>query len=142
MYTPYKVPVSVKGIVFEDNAVWLRKNERDEWELPGGKMEEGEQPPETAVRELLEELGFRVRSTGIVDAYLYTIKTTTDESRGVLVVSYLCELESKVGGFEVLGEAGPAYFQKFRMDELDHLKMPEFYKVAINKAFQTKRSGL
>lgn len=51
-YQPFKVPVSIKGIVFEGDKVWLRKNE---WELPGGKMDEGEQPHETAIREMREE---------------------------------------------------------------------------------------
>jgi hypothetical protein len=31
--------VLIKGIVFDGNKVWLRKNERDEWELSGGKLE-------------------------------------------------------------------------------------------------------
>lgn len=61
MYVPYLVPISIKGIVFENGKVWLRKNERDEWELPGGKLEDGEQPKETIIRELKEELGFEVK---------------------------------------------------------------------------------
>jgi 8-oxo-dGTP pyrophosphatase MutT (NUDIX family) len=126
-----RVPVSVKGVVIEDGAVWLRKNERDEWELPGGKMDEGEQPDQTVVRELFEELGFRVRSTNIVDAYLYSIQVSSDESKSVLVLSYACELLEKTGEFELEGEAGRAEFKKFRMEELESLNMPEFYKRAI-----------
>lgn len=34
-----KLPISVKGIVFQDGKVWLRRNERSEWELPGGKLD-------------------------------------------------------------------------------------------------------
>lgn len=49
-YIPYLVPVSVKGIVFDDDGVWLRSNERGEWELPRGKIDPGEQPTETVVR--------------------------------------------------------------------------------------------
>ena len=37
-YTPYIIPVSVKGVVFDGGKVWLRQNERNEWELPGGKL--------------------------------------------------------------------------------------------------------
>ena len=78
-------PISVKGIVFENNSVWLRKNERNEWELPGGKLDQGEQPETTVVRELREELGFDVEVVDIIQAHLYTIKTS--ESKGVLVIT-------------------------------------------------------
>lgn len=134
MTETYHVPISVKGIVFEDGLVWLRKNERDEWELPGGKLDEGEQPEETVVRELREELGFVVEAKSLVQAYLYTIRMNADEQRGVLVLSYACGLKDKIGEFEILGEAGWADFKKFTMEEVATLRMPEFYKVAIKRA--------
>jgi 8-oxo-dGTP pyrophosphatase MutT (NUDIX family) len=40
----FRFPVSVKGIVVRDGAVVLVRNRRDEWELPGGKLELGESP--------------------------------------------------------------------------------------------------
>ena len=134
--TTYSVPISVKGIVFDNGKVWLRKNERDEWELPGGKLDPGEQPEQTAVREMQEELGFATEVIGIVQSYLYTIKSSTDESRGVFVVSYLCRLLGKNGEFEIEGEAGKAQFQGFTVGEIPNLKMPDFYKVGIQKAWQ------
>ena len=36
-----RFPVSVKGIVYHNGKIVLLKNERDEWELPGGKLELG-----------------------------------------------------------------------------------------------------
>ena len=93
----YSVPISAKGIVFDEGKVWLRKNERNEWEIPGGKVDPGEQPHETVVRELKEELGFDVRVKRIVQAWMHTIKVSLDESKGVLVVSYVCELLEKSG---------------------------------------------
>ncbi|MFH1602083.1 MAG: NUDIX hydrolase [Candidatus Shapirobacteria bacterium] len=125
-------------MVFRKNSVWLRKNERNEWELPGGKMDKGEQPEQTIVRELEEELGFKTKVVNIIQAYLYTIKTSTDEARGVLVVSYLCELLEKTGNFETEGEAGPAQFKKFPIKNIPSLKMPQFYKKAILKASRQK----
>lgn len=132
--TRYTVPVSAKGIVFDEGGVWLRKNERDEWELPGGKVDEGEQPIQTVVRELKEELGFDVGVNRILQAWMYTIKVSQDESLGVLVVSYLCELLGKSGQFEWEGEAGRARFERFSLAEIEGLTMPEFYKEAIRDA--------
>ena len=37
-------PVSVKGVAIQDGKVLLLENERNEWELPGGKLEVGEDP--------------------------------------------------------------------------------------------------
>ena len=137
-YTPYVVPVSVKGIVFEDDKVWLRSNERLEWELPGGKIDPGEQPEETVIRELAEELGFEVNVEKLVDAHMYTIKKSIDESYGVLVLSFLCHVIAKSGEFELEGEAGRAEFKAFALSEVDSLNMPDFYKRAITQAATQK----
>lgn len=34
-------PVSIKGVLILDGKALLLKNERDEWDLPGGKIELG-----------------------------------------------------------------------------------------------------
>jgi 8-oxo-dGTP pyrophosphatase MutT (NUDIX family) len=133
-YIPYLIPVSIKGIVFEEAKVWLRKNEREEWELPGGKLDPGEQPIQTVIRELQEELGFETEVAGIVQAQMYTIHTSSDEHRGVLVVSYACRLLAKTGDFEHIGEAGKAEFKAWPLSEVESLNMPEFYKEAIKSA--------
>lgn len=141
MYKTYSVPISVKGIVFEGDKVWLRKNERDEWELPGGKLDEGEQPTETVIREMEEELGLEVTVSDLVHAHLYKIKQSNDESKGVLVISYLCSIEKRVSNFEHVGEAGHAEFKSFTTEEVSGLKMPEFYKEAIRGAEFIRKIG-
>lgn len=128
MHQPYLIPVSVKCILFEDGKVWLRKNERDEWELPGGKLDEGEQPEETAAREALEELGVKARIDTLVGATLYHIKRSQDERRGVFVVAYTCRILARVGDVEHDGEAGRAEFALFSPAEVPDLPMPDFYK--------------
>jgi ADP-ribose pyrophosphatase YjhB (NUDIX family) len=50
-------PVSIKGVLVEAGRVVLLENERDEWELPGGRLEPGEAPETCLVREFGEELG-------------------------------------------------------------------------------------
>jgi ADP-ribose pyrophosphatase YjhB (NUDIX family) len=36
-----RLPVSVKGVVLDEEKVILLENERGEWELPGGRLEAG-----------------------------------------------------------------------------------------------------
>lgn len=129
-----KLPISVKGIVFDDGKVWLRRNERQEWELPGGKLDHGEQPVETVEREMFEELGMQVRPVAPIHAYRHTIPGSPDEGDGVLVLSYLCEPLTGAGRFELVGEGGAARFGRFSVEELAELEMPAFYSEAIMSA--------
>ncbi len=138
MIDTYIIPVSIKGIVIENGKVWLRKNEREEWELPGGKLEKGEQPEQTVVREIQEELGYSVRVVTLLQAYMYTVKGSIDESRGVLVITYLCEVVEKDGKFELMGEGGKAEFQKFAPNTLESINITDFYKASIVEAFLKK----
>jgi 8-oxo-dGTP diphosphatase len=60
------------GIVIENGRVLLAQRKPDAhlagaWELPGGKVEEGEDPRDALRRELREELGIDVRVGEIVD---------------------------------------------------------------------------
>ncbi len=136
LYQTYKIPVSIKGIVFEEGKVWLRKNQRGEWELPGGKIDRGEQPEDTLIREISEELGLKVEVVKIIQAYLYVIDSSSDEADGVLVVSYLCDIKDRVGDFEHEGEGGRAEYQPFSLKEIEELNLQEFYKIAIKKAYE------
>ena len=138
MIDTYMVPVSVKGLVIEDGKVWLRKNERGEWELPGGKLEIGEQPEQTVLREMEEELGYQVVVIDILQTHMHTIKESVDESHGVLIVIYLCGIVKKVGEFELIGEGGNAEFKRFAPNELDNLYIFDFYKASILKAFSNE----
>lgn len=46
-----------------------RRNNHDDWGLPGGKRDPGESSRQTAARELLEETGIRVRAEDLVPVF-------------------------------------------------------------------------
>lgn len=81
-----RFPVSIKGVMSIGGRIPLLFNERDEWELPGGRLEAGEQPDIALVRELAEELNVEARVDRILDSWLYTIAGKGE----VLIVTYAC----------------------------------------------------
>lgn len=51
--------------------LWVRRNDLDLWNLPGGRSREMEPPWETAVRETREETGLEVELADLTGVYLY-----------------------------------------------------------------------
>lgn len=127
------MPISVKGVLLEGGRIWLRKNPRNEWELPGGRLDQGEQPEETIVRELEEELGAVTEVVGLAHSGVLKI-SVNGEAKEVFIVTYLCRLKERSGTFESVGEDGAAEFQLFDSADIGALKMPDLYKEAVKSA--------
>jgi len=121
------VKVSVKGVVRVGDLVALVRNERDEWELPGGRLEPGEDPPGCVEREVLEELGLAARAEALLDVWRYSIAGAGD----VLIVTFAMAVES-LRGMRCSDEHSEA--RAFHVDEVDALRMPDGYKASIRRA--------
>jgi ADP-ribose pyrophosphatase YjhB (NUDIX family) len=85
-YIFYLNPKVAAGVVpREGDKIWLlRRNIApgdDLWTFPGGYVDLGESVPEAAVREALEETGFKVRLDGLLNVYSYT-------NVGIVLVAY------------------------------------------------------
>jgi 8-oxo-dGTP pyrophosphatase MutT (NUDIX family) len=123
-HQPRLFPVSVKGVVLRGGRVLLLRNERDEWELPGGKLELGEDPTDCLAREIAEEVGWPVTIGPILDAWQYHIRDDVD----VLIVTYGCHTST---------EAAPVVSDEHRQvglftsDEAATLRMPDGYRRSI-----------
>jgi 8-oxo-dGTP pyrophosphatase MutT (NUDIX family) len=105
----------------------LLKNERDEWELPGGKLELGENPAGCVAREIEEELGWVAEVHNPLHAWVYEIRP----DRHVFVLTYLATYD---------GDTEPTYSHEHKalqlvpVDEIGPLTMPTPYKDAIRLA--------
>ena len=119
-----RFPVSVKGVVLRAGRVILLKNERDEWELPGGRLEAGETPEGCVAREIAEELGLGVTVGPLLDCWVYE----PVPGRQVLIVAYGCRLADD--GAPQLSHEHRA-LDWFDPDALDAIALPAGYRRAI-----------
>ena len=119
-------PVSIKGVVFRDERAILLRNERDEWELPGGKLDPDESPFECCEREIREELALQVSVDRLLDCWVYDIRGKAK----VLIVTYGC---TPRGGGNVTISHEHKEVGYFRVDELEGLPMPEGYRASIRR---------
>ena len=117
-------PTSIKGVLLIEGQVVLVQNSRNEWELPGGRVEDGEDHAETLARELSEELSITVRISALIDSYLFEVIP----GRRVFIVTYGCTL---------LGEFRPVISDEhtqhclWPVDRLSELKLPAGYRHSI-----------
>ena len=124
-------PISIKGVLLEEGRVVLLENERSEWELPGGRLETGEQPAACLVREFAEELGIRVAVSQIIDCWVYEVLPR----REVVIVTYGV---TRMNQAELRASDEHRRLGQFALDQIDALPMPEGYRRSI-RSWATQR---
>ncbi len=128
-YFEYQLPVSVKGVLICAGSVLLVGNPRGEFELPGGKLELGEEPTACAEREIAEETGLRCTASDLISAWVYEITP----SRHVFVIAYGMTVEddlakSNLNASEEVGRA-----EWIPIPSLQNVKLPTPYRLAIEE---------
>jgi 8-oxo-dGTP pyrophosphatase MutT (NUDIX family) len=133
----HSFPVSVKGVAVQGGKVLLLRNERGEWELPGGKLEVGEDPVDCVVREISEESGWQVTAGPLLDCWQYEVRPGVY----VVIVTYGCHVLSSALPV-VSGEHEAA--DLFDPEAVPGLVMPEGYKrsIAAWLAYLSGRAGI
>ncbi|WP_432096387.1 NUDIX hydrolase [Streptomyces sp. bgisy100] len=136
-YTPPLWPVSVKGVALDTRGrVLLLKNERDEWELPGGRLEIGsadgtvptDASPEAALeREIQEETGWEVEAGPLIAGGTWIYQPIP--GRRVLIVTYGCTVSTPDRPPVISHEH--KQLGMFTADEVPDLNMPDGYKQAV-----------
>lgn len=130
-YTPPTWPVSVKGVALDScGRVLLLKNERREWELPGGRLEPADVTPEVAVeREIAEETGWVVKAGPLLDVWIYQPLPETMPERRVVIITYGCT--ALTPDQEPVLSHEHKQIGLFTAEQVPGLNMPDGYKQSI-----------
>jgi len=126
-----KYPISAKGILPVNGKIVLVKNERNEWELPGGKINRGETLEQCALREIKEELNMEASIDRLFDAWMYKVAGKVN----VLCIIYLCK-PLTIDERQIKLSFEHDEYGLFTLEEIQTLNMPGNYKATLNKLSQ------
>jgi mutator protein MutT len=123
-----RYPVSIKGFIVKIGRFLLVKNDRNEWELPGGQIETGESQEQCLKREIREELQIDVTLLKIIGTQLFEVIP----GRYVFLAVYLCEMPDENALIELSHEHTKVEW--FNPAELPRKELPEVYREFIETA--------
>ena len=134
MTTP---PISIKGVLIHQDCVLLLLNERDEWDLPGGRPDPGEDHRAALKREVQEEAGLTVEVGEALSEYLFEVLP----GRFVRIVPFACRL---IGASDVVLSHEHLETRWLPLAELGERipghALPAGYLGAIRQAIEQPRS--
>jgi 8-oxo-dGTP pyrophosphatase MutT (NUDIX family) len=117
-------PVSVKGVVWVGERVVLAHNARNQWELPGGRLDRYESMEQGLAREIREETSLSAVVGPLVGAYVFD----AIPPKRVVVLAYGCAASADQAP---RASAEHSEVTLFGPDELGELIVPERYRDAI-----------
>ncbi len=124
--------VAQKIIVARNGKVLLTRDPRDGvdvWELPGGRLNQGEEPRQGLRRELMEELGVEFEVNDIVHVGQFFREL---ENQATLVLVYSGEQSNPKEVFQV-DEREVAELRWFTIEEALSTKLYDVYKEALQE---------
>jgi ADP-ribose pyrophosphatase YjhB (NUDIX family) len=120
------IPISVKGVVVVEGRVLLLRNERDEWDLPGGRPDAGETYEAAVAREAREEANVEVAALDCLDEWPYEVLP----GRFVRILAYGCRV---IDASRTALSHEHRELRFFAPEELDGLRLHEGYRRVIDR---------
>ena len=121
-----ELPVSIKGVLLLDGQVVLVKNSRDEWELPGGRPDAGEEHAQTLAREFTEELSVSIVVDRLIDSYVFEVIP----GRNVQIVTYGCKVS---GEFDPRLSDEHSEHCLWPVERLSEINLPPGYRRSVER---------
>lgn len=85
--------ISVKGIIYKDDSIFMLKDAKGNWELPGGRLDFGEHLADALRREFKEELAVTNFEIGrLVDVWDFS-GVGDDYDYHIILVVYECKAD-------------------------------------------------
>ena len=133
-----KLPISIKGIVLRKSnsyaEVLLLKNDRREWELPGGRIDGSETQEECLAREFKEETGLLICVSSRIGSGVLTIQLPhVRRTKDVWISIYGCLLQPSANAApHVMISNEHQESAWIRVNELPGIaNVPDIYKACI-----------
>lgn len=130
--------IAQKAIIVHEGNVLLLRNAQDPveapWELPGGRLNQDEDPIAGLKRELMEELGLAVEVGPVVHIERFVLKRTGELH--VLIV-YEATLQDVAASIEQVSDEVLEY-RFVPLSEIDTVPLYDEYKRALTKCAVTR----
>lgn len=124
------IGVGVGALIFDNEGKFFlslrgpkARNERNKWEIPGGKLEFGETLEQAVIRETKEEFGIEIRVKKLLHVYDHIL---TVEGQHWVSPTFLCELVS--GTPKIMEPEKCAAIGWFSLAETEKLDISEITK--------------
>ena len=119
-----KFPVSIKAIIIDDNKILCLKNERNEWDFPGGKINFDEDIDEGLKREVKEETNLDIKNLKILKPFSLKFNDVP-----VFIVVYSAEISCDSS---ILVSYEHSEYKFFSKSEIKNLNMPQSFKNLVD----------
>lgn len=115
--------IIVKSLVVNNRGdiLFVRRKKEDlkeahnKWEFPGGKIEFGDTPEKTAIKEAKEESGYDVEVEYLIPKVLSSKWESLEREAQQILMCYVCRL---VGGESLLPDHGVSEIRWFSLDNV------------------------